>query len=275
MTAVQTSPERPIVLVGAGKMGGALAAGWLDGGADPASIIAIDPAPNPDILSRFSDAGVAVHATPPSGLVAGIVVLAVKPQVMRDALPALRSLIGDDTTVLSIAAGTTLADLEAGLGEGIIVRSMPNTPAQVGRGITVCVGNANVGEAERDQVSRLLGAVGRVAWVDDEALIDAVTAVSGSGPAYVFLLAEAMAEAGIAVGLPEDLALDLARATVTGAGELLHRSDLSPSTLRENVTSPGGTTAAALAELMAEDGLSPLMTRAVAAAKKRSEDLSG
>ena len=275
MSHISPSREKPIVLIGAGKMGGALAAGWLDGGVEPGAIVAVDPAPNPMIAERFAEAGVPVHSKPPQGLTAHVVVLAVKPQVMGDTLPGLKALIAPETTVLSIAAGTTLADIERGLGEAIIVRSMPNTPAQVGRGITVCVANQKVDEAERLLVDFLLEAVGQVSWVDDESLIDAVTAVSGSGPAYVFLLAECLAEAGVAAGLPPDLAEDLAVATVAGAGELLHQSDLGAAILRENVTSPNGTTAAALSVLMAEDGLSPLMERAVAAAKKRSEELSG
>jgi pyrroline-5-carboxylate reductase len=190
-------------------------------------------------------------------------------------LPGLRPLIGKDTVALSIAAGTTLASLEAGLGKIGIVRSIPNTPAQVGRGITAAVANPRVTAGARALVTVLLEAVGEVVWVADEALIDAVTAVSGSGPAYVFLLAECLAEAAVALGLAPDVAAKLARATVTGAGELLHRSELSPAELRKNVTSPNGTTAAALAILMGEDGLAPLMTRAVAAARKRSEELSG
>jgi pyrroline-5-carboxylate reductase len=219
-------------------------------------------------------AGIAAAAAPPPGVTAGIVVLAIKPQIMGDALPGLRAMIGAETTILSIAAGTTLANLEAGLGPAAIVRAMPNTPAQVGRGITAAVANQRVSPEARALVTDLLKAVGDVAWVDAEAQIDAVTAVSGSGPAYVFLFAECLAEAAIEAGLPPELAARFARATVAGAGELLYRSDLPPATLRTNVTSPGGTTAAALGVLMAEDGLGPLLARAVAAAKKRSEELS-
>jgi pyrroline-5-carboxylate reductase len=273
-TAAFSSAD-PLVLVGAGKMGGALLAGWLDGGLDPQAVVVVDPSPPPDSAALLAEAGISLLAAPPSEVVARVVVLAIKPQIMADALPRLRSLVGPRTTVLSIAAGTTLAALEAGLGPAAIVRSIPNTPAQVGRGITVAVANARVGEADRELVHLLLEAVGEIAWVDEEAKIDAVTAVSGSGPAYVFLFAECLAEAAVAAGLPSELAQRLARATVEGAGELLHRTDLSPAELRRNVTSPGGTTAAALSILMAKDGLAPLMERAVAAAKRRSEELSG
>ena len=173
-------------------------------------------------------------------------------------------------------AGKTIADIAAHLAPGTaIVRAMPNTPAAVGRGITVAVANGEVREPQRSAADALLRAVGRVEWVSDEGLIDAVTAVSGSGPAYVFHLVEAMAEAGAAAGLPADLAMRLARATVEGAGELLHRSDDTAARLRENVTSPGGTTAAALEILRGEGGLTPLVTRAVAAAKRRAAELSG
>ena len=188
-----------------------------------------------------------------------MIVVAVKPQIIAGVLPDLRRMIGPGTVVLSIAAGATLAGLEAGLGPAAIVRSMPNTPAQVGRGITAAIANPRVDAAGKALVTTLLEAVGDVAWVDDEALIDAATAVSGSGPAYVFLLAECLAEAAVAEGLPPDLAALLARATVTGAGELLQRSELAPAELRKNVTSPNGTTAAALAILMGDDGLAPLM----------------
>ena len=201
--------------------------------------------------------------------------VAVKPQIIAGVLPALRAMIGPGTVSLSIAAGATLANLEAGLGAVAIVRSIPNTPAMVGRGITGAIANARVDDAGKATIEALLRAAGDVAWVDEEGLIDAVTAVSGSGPAYVFLLAEVLAEAAEATGLPPDLAARLARATVTGAGELLHQSDLPPAQLRKNVASPNGTPAAALAVLMGEGGMAPLMVRAVAAARKRSEELSG
>jgi pyrroline-5-carboxylate reductase len=235
----------------------------------------VDPAPPADTRALLESFGIGATGTPPAGATAHVLLLAVKPQIIAGVLPDVRKLIGAGTVTVSIAAGTTLAALEAGLGRHAIVRTMPNTPAQVGRGITAAAANGDVAAEGRELVTQLLEAVGEVVWVDDEAAIDAVTAVSGSGPAYVFLLAECLAEAGVAAGLPADVAARLARATVTGAGELLYLSDLSPDQLRKNVTSPNGTTAAALAILIAEDGLAPLMKRAVAAAKKRSIELAG
>jgi pyrroline-5-carboxylate reductase len=202
-------------------------------------------------------------------------VLAVKPQTAPEALPPLAALVHFRTVVVSIMAGRTLAFLEKTLPGAAIVRAMPNTPAAIGRGITVAVGNSRVTAAARKLAHALLAATGSVEWVDDETLMDAVTAVSGSGPAYVFRLAEAMAQAGVAAGLPAALADRLARETIAGSGELLHRSALPAATLRQNVTSPGGTTAAALDVLMAADGLDPLMTKAIAAATKRGKELAG
>ena len=202
------------------------------------------------------------------------VVVAVKPQVAPEVTLALASFVGAATVVVSIMAGRTLKFLADALPRAALVRAMPNTPAAIGRGITVAVANARVTEQQHALVDALLSAVGAVEWVTDERLLDAVTALSGSGPAYVFLLAEAMARAGAAAGLPPALAATLARATVAGAGELLNRSPLDAATLRQHVTSPGGTTAAALEVLMAGDGLEPLMTRAIAAATKRSRDLA-
>jgi len=269
------TPSSPLVLIGAGKMGGALLSGWLDRGLDAKAVVVVDPAPPADTAAILKRSGIAAHAAPPSGVVARVVVVAVKPQIIAGVLPALRAMIGPGTVSLSIAAGATLANLEAGLGPVAIVRSIPNTPAMVGRGVTGAIANARVDAGGKAMVESLLKAVGDVVWVEEEGLIDAVTAVSGSGPAYVFLLAEVLAEAAQAAGLPADLAARLARATVTGAGELLYRSDLPPDQLRKNVTSPNGTTAAALAILMGEGGMAPLMVKAVAAARKRSEELSG
>ena len=207
---------------------------------------------------------------------AAAIVLAVKPQVAPDVLPSLTGLIEATTVVVSIMAGRTLGFLQRALPAGTaIVRAMPNTPAAIGRGITVAVPNAHVGAAQRELANRLLTATGAVEWIADETLMDAVTAVSGSGPAYVFLLAESLARAGAAAGLPADLAERLARATVAGSGELLHLSPLPAATLRENVTSPGGTTAAALAVLMGAQGLDPILQEAVAAATRRSRELAG
>lgn len=266
----------PILLAGAGKMGGALLEGLLARGLDPARVIIQDPHLPPDIKARMSKRGIRAEAAvetvdqPPS-----VILVAVKPQVMDEVFPPLARLAGPGTLILSIAAGRTIAGFEAALPKGTaVVRAMPNTPAAIGRGITVCVANAAVTSAQKTLCSELLEAAGDVAWVDDEAQMDAVTAVSGSGPAYVFLLAECLAKAGIAAGLDPASAELLARATVAGSGELMHRSELSAAILRENVTSPGGTTAAALSVLMAEPGLEDLMTRAVKSATARSKELA-
>jgi pyrroline-5-carboxylate reductase len=262
-----------ILLVGAGKMGGALLDGWLSLGLDPRNLAVLEPHPSPEIAEQ---AGRGLRLNPdPAAVQAAAVVIAVKPQTAPDAVPALAAL-ARRTVVISIMAGRTLGFLERLLGgETAAVRAMPNTPAAIGRGITVAVANAQVSAAQRDLADRLLAATGSVEWVEDEGLIDAVTAVSGSGPAYVFLLAESLARAGVAVGLPAELAAKLARETVAGSGELLHRSPLDPGILRERVTSPGGTTAAALEVLMGADGLDALLQRAVAAATRRSRELAG
>jgi pyrroline-5-carboxylate reductase len=264
-----------IVLVGAGKMGSAMLEGWLALGLDPKSVVAIEPQPAPEIATLASR-GLRLNPPAQSAGEATAIVIAVKPQVAPEVVPTLAPYIGADTVALSIMAGRTLGFLEQALSQrAAIVRAMPNTPAAIGRGITVAVPNLRVSQRQRDLVHALLSATGAVEWVGDEGLMDAVTAVSGSGPAYVFLLAEALARAGVAAGLPEDLASRLARVTVAGSGELLHRSSLDASVLRQNVTSPGGTTAAALEVLMAADGLEALMTRAVAAATRRSRELAG
>ncbi|MGJ4952311.1 pyrroline-5-carboxylate reductase [Bradyrhizobium sp. HKCCYLS20291] len=259
-----------IVLAGAGKMGGAMLTGWLAGGLDPARVVVIEPMPSAEITALVAKG---VRLNPAQAAAAEVVILAVKPQMFREAGPALKPWVGDTTLVLSIMAGTTIAGLRDVVG-GAVVRAMPNTPAAIGRGITVAVPAANVSAEQRALTDALLRATGAVEWVDDEALMDAVTAVSGSGPAYVFLLAEELARAGVAAGLPEALATKLARDTVSGAGELLHRSELPSATLRQNVTSPGGTTAAALSVLMGADGFQPLLERAVASATARSKELA-
>jgi pyrroline-5-carboxylate reductase len=261
-----------IVLAGAGKMGGAMLSGWLAQGLDPRIVGVIEPHPS-DEISALAAKGVRLNPTPKEvGAVASLVV-ALKPQMFREAGPMLQRYAGSSTLVVSIMAGTTIASLEESCG-GSVVRAMPNTPAAIGRGITVAVAAKNVGPDQRAVADALLRATGSVEWVDDENLMDAVTAVSGSGPAYIFLLAEELARAGVEAGLPPELAARLARETVAGSGELLHRSDLASATLRENVTSPGGTTAAALEVLMAPDGMQSLLTRAVAAATKRSRELA-
>jgi pyrroline-5-carboxylate reductase len=263
-----------ILLAGAGKMGSAMLEGWLALGLSPENVAVIEPQPSRDILA-LSERGLRLNpARDAAGDIAALVI-AVKPQVADEALPALRQFVGGTTVVVSIMAGRTLRFLADGLPGAALVRTMPNTAAAIGRGITVAVANPRVSPEQRALVDALLSAVGAVEWITDEALMDAVTALSGSGPAYVFLLAEAMARAGTAAGLPAALAATLARATVAGAGELLHRSPLDPATLRQNVTSPGGTTAAALEVLMSEGGLERLMTEAIAAATKRSRDLAG
>ena len=261
-----------IVLAGAGKMGGAMLSGWLAQGLDPTRAAVIEPYPSEDIRAHLAK-GVRLNPSPQdSGTLAAFVV-ALKPQAFREAAPVLKPYIGAATLVVSIMAGTTMASLGEVLG-GHVVRAMPNTPAAIGRGITVAVAAKDVSAAQRETADSLLRATGLVEWVTDEGLMDAVTAVSGSGPAYVFLLAEELARAGVAAGLPEALATKLARETVSGAGELLHRSELSATTLRQNVTSPAGTTAAALEVLMGKDGLQSLLTGAVAAATKRSKELA-
>lgn len=261
-----------ILLVGCGKMGGALLDGWLDRGLSPHDIQVIEPGPmdrrRPHVAVFDGPALLARDFDP------AVVVLAVKPQAMDAVVPAYGAY--SSAVFLSIAAGKKLETLSGLLGgDRAVVRAMPNTPAAVRRAMTVLVANHRVSEDQRRVCGDLMAAVGNVAWIEDEALMDAVTAVSGSGPAYVFLLAEALAQAGTAAGLPEGLAADLARGTVVGAAELLHQSTQAPESLRRNVTSPGGTTAAALELLMAEDGLAPLMRRAIAAATRRSRELAG
>ena len=259
-----------LALAGAGKMGGAMLTGWLAGGLDPKRVVVLEPFPSDDIKALAAK-GVRLNPNDPGP--ADTLMVAVKPQTFREAGPALKKLVGSNTLVVSIMAGTTIAALEEVCG-GMVVRAMPNTPAAIGRGITVAVAAKNVSAAQRGTADALLRATGAVEWVGDEGLMDAVTAVSGSGPAYVFLLAEELARAGVEAGLPADLATKLARETVAGSGELLHRSDLPSATLRQNVTSPGGTTAAALEVLMGQDGMQPLMIRAIAAATQRSKDLA-
>ncbi|MGG6898134.1 pyrroline-5-carboxylate reductase [Rhizobium sp. BR 315] len=265
----------PIILIGAGNMGGALLTGWLKNGVPGSSVIVVDPNPSEPMRQMIADAG-ASHATGvPAGVTAGVLFVAVKPQVMDEVLPSFKAVMDENTVVVSIAAGKTIASLEKHLGDAAMVRAMPNTPAMVGRGVTGAFANARVDERQRQLVQNLLKVSGPVEWVPGEADIDSVTAVSGSGPAYVFYLVECMAEAGRKLGLQADLAMRLARETVAGAGELLHQSPDDASRLRQNVTSPGGTTAAALGVLMAEDGMQPLFDAALEAARKRAQELAG
>jgi pyrroline-5-carboxylate reductase len=263
-----------VALVGAGKMGGALLEGWIGLGVDPACIVAIEPQPATSIAA-LSARGVRINPDPAS-ICPDAIVIAVKPQIAGEIMPNVASLMSPSTVVISIMAGRTIAFLAGALPRNAaVVRAMPNTPAAIGRGITVAVPNSLVSPAQRQLADALLRTTGAVEWVEDEALMDAVTAVSGSGPAYVFLLAESLARAGEKAGLPAELAVRLARATVAGSGELLHRSPIDAAVLRQNVTSPGGTTAAALDVLMAPDGLAPLMERAIAAATRRGRELAG
>jgi len=268
----------PLLLVGCGKMGGAMLQGWLAAGT-AAEVVVVEPGGlppgigTPGVVTPVADAGAV-----PAGFVPEVVVFAVKPQVMDGVVGAYARFAGPDTVFLSIAAGKTLGYFAARLGTDgenpAIVRAMPNTPAAVGRGITVACANGAVTARGRVLCDALLRSVGEVAWVEDEALIDPVTALSGGGPAYVFLLIEVLARAGVAAGLPEDLAMRLARSTVSGSGELARLSPEPAETLRRNVTSPGGTTLAALQVLMAPDGLQPLFDRAIAAAAARSRELA-
>lgn len=261
--------ERGLVLVGCGKMGSALLAGWLKGGLPPAAVWVRDPNPS----DWLAGTGVRLNADLPAD--PAIVLIAVKPQVMAEALPALRPLGGGSTLFLSIAAGTRIAHYEQALGAATpVVRAMPNTPAAIGRGITAIIGNAHADAGHLALAETLLSAVGEVVRLDHEDQMDAVTAVSGSGPAYVFHLIETLAAAGVAEGLSAELAMRLARATVAGAGALAAEAAEDPATLRRNVTSPGGTTAAALAILMDEaTGFPALLRRAVHAAAERGREL--
>jgi pyrroline-5-carboxylate reductase len=262
-----------LALAGAGRMGGAMLRAWLDQGLDPQCLYVIDPQPPQKIIELASAKGFALGppSRPPE-----VLVLAIKPQILDEAM-ALAPLAGSQTLVISILAGKTIANIAARLPQaGAIIRAMPNLPAAIGRGITALVANAAATSAQRGAAEALLTATGQVEWLADERLIDAVTAVSGSGPAYVFYLTECLAKAAVTLGLPADVAERLARATVEGAGELLHQmGESTPAELRESVTSRGGTTAAALDVLMASDGLAPLIQHAVSAAQRRAVALSG
>jgi pyrroline-5-carboxylate reductase len=271
-TSTLADLQGTLVLAGAGKMGGAMLAGWLARGLDANRVAVIEPHPSAEI-EALAARGVRLNpALKDIGGVAALLI-AVKPQTFGEAGPQLRPFVQSSTLVVSIMAGITIASIGQACG-GSVVRAMPNTPAAIGRGITVAVAAGDVSAAQRAVADALLRATGAVEWTGEETLMDAVTAVSGSGPAYVFLLAEELARAGVEAGLPAELAAKLARETVAGSGELLHRSDLDAQTLRKNVTSPGGTTAAALEVLMGEGGMQPLLTRAVAAATKRSRELA-
>jgi pyrroline-5-carboxylate reductase len=264
-----------LVLAGVGKMGGAMLEGWLKAGADPKKIVAIDPKPPQEVLDLLTRHGIR-HNPPIASITnAEVIIIAVKPQVMDDVLPNLVSLKSSHPLILSVAAGKTIATFAKHFGsDAAIIRTIPNTPAAIGRGITAMNANPNVSKTQMELANALLSSTGEVVTVADESMIDLVTAVSGSGPAYIFYLTECMAAAGEKIGLPPALAMQLARATVAGSGELMRQSGIDAAILRQNVTSPKGTTYAALQILMADDGMKPLFEKAITAAAKRSKELA-
>jgi pyrroline-5-carboxylate reductase len=264
-----------LVLVGAGKMGGAMLEGWLRSGVNPAQVIVLEPTPSPEIADLLRRHGVALNPPVDSITKAEVVLIAIKPQVTDAVLPSLAGLARSNPLVISVVAGKTIATFARVFGEKTaIVRTIPNTPAAIGRGITTMAANPQVTPAQLHLATTLLSAIGEVVTVDREELIDAATAVAGSGPAYVFYLTECLAAAGASVGLPAELAMQLARATVAGAGELMRVTGTDAATLRKNVTSPNGTTYAALQVLMAAEGMQPLFTAAIKAATDRSRELA-
>lgn len=266
---------RPIVLIGAGRMGQALLAGWAQRGIAP--LLAVEPSPSNQLRRFAKKHHVALFARADSiaSVRAAACVVALKPQVLKSEAPRLRAIAGSGAVMISIAAGTNTATLKKAWGANArIVRAMPNTPGAIGRGITALYAATGAGAKDKALAKRLLSALGQTLWVKRESDIDVVTAVSGSGPAYVFLLVEALAEAAVAEGLSRAMAQTLARATVAGSGALLDADPARAEILRRNVTSPGGTTEAALHVLLARNGLSPLLRRAVAAARRRARELS-
>lgn len=276
-----TSSFSPILVVGAGKMAGAILSAWLepkDGseGIDPETLYVEDPGSPEDVLDLLAKYDVVPQARQDLPEPPQLVMVGVKPQIIDGVLQDLTSRISSETLVYSIAAGKTLADLAKHLPDGTaIVRAMPNTPVMVQSGMTALIANEFVTESQRAWINSLVAGTGTVAWLDDESQMDAVTAVSGSGPAYIFWLAECLAKAGEKQGLSPELAMTLAKATIDGAGSMMGLFETPPSELRENVTSKGGTTAAALEVLMSDGGLAPLIEAAIAAAAKRSKELSG
>lgn len=261
----------PVVLVGAGKMGLAMARGWIAAGLPPSQLVLVDPKPG-EATTAFAREHDVRLLDSPIGILVHVLVLAVKPQLMRQVLAQIAPSVGPHTMVLSIAAGIPLSTIGGALDTDRLVRAMPNTPAQVGKGITGAIGQG-ITDDDRRVAEALLTAMGQVLWLDEESQIDGVTAVSGSGPAYVFNLVEALATAAQRQGFAPAEAMQLARQTVIGAAALMEADPLPAATLRENVTSPNGTTAAALGVLMGPDGLEQLMDRAVRAARRRSEEL--
>ena len=267
---MKTVADRGLVLLGCGKMGSAMLAGWLAQRLPASSVWVRDPFPSDWLQAQGVHINTDLPATP------AIVLVAVKPQMMAEALPILAPMGGGETLFVTVAAGTPISFYEKVLGDQTpVIRAMPNTPAAIGRGITAMIGNAHADDAQMDLADVLLGAIGQTVRLQSEAQIDAVTGVSGSGPAYVFHLIETLAAGGVAQGLPEDLAMQLAKATVAGAGALAEAAEETPSELRVNVTSPNGTTQAALEILMDKgSGFPPLLARAVKAATDRSKELS-
>jgi pyrroline-5-carboxylate reductase len=264
-----------LVLVGAGKMGGAMLEGWLATGADPGKLVVLDPFPSGEMKVLLARHNVSLNPVVADITNAEVVLVAVKPQMMDEVLPAIVSLGASKPLILSVAAGKTIATFERFFGShAAIIRTIPNTPAAIGRGITAMCANANVSVSQLQLATDLLGAIGEVVTVDREELIDCATAVSGSGPAYVFYMTECLAQAAQKIGIPPALAMQLARATVAGAGELMRVTGTEAATLRQNVTSPKGTTYAALQVLMADDGMEQLLERAVKAAAARSKELA-
>lgn len=275
MSMFPFSKSRPLLLVGCGNMGSAMARGWLNAGLDANAFWSIDPVFADKPIEGLPNAQIVANVEAlPQDISPKAIVMAIKPQMMAASLPKLKSLVQSETFIISIAAGTTIATYEENFGDVGIIRSMPNTPAAIGKGISGMVANAKASADDKAVAEKLLSAIGEAVWVESESLIDSVTAVSGSGPAYVFYLVEALAAAGVKNGLSQDVAMKLARQTIIGAGALLEESGDSASDLRKKVTSPHGTTAAALDVLMADDGLAPVIERAVTAAKRRSEELS-
>ncbi|MDH3659898.1 MAG: pyrroline-5-carboxylate reductase [Alphaproteobacteria bacterium] len=265
----------PILLVGSGKMGTALLRGWLDRGLVRDDVLVVDPAAGNDDLMALRVTALTAPDAIPQGCTFRAIVFAVKPQMMGEVLPAYREVVASGALVISIAAGTVIGRFEEMFGETTpVVRAMPNTPAAIGKGATALFANAQVDDQQRGLAEALMAAVGQVHWLEDEEQMHAVTAMSGGGPAYVFLLIETLARAGIAGGLPEELAWPMARTTVIGSGALAAASDEPAATLRENVTSPGGTTQAALEVLMADEGIQALFDRAIRAAAERSVELA-
>ncbi|MEN3931247.1 pyrroline-5-carboxylate reductase [Microvirga sp. W0021] len=275
MAPVASDFPSSLMLVGAGKMGGSLLEGWIKAGFPGDRVIVSDPYPSEEMAVYCVQHGITLNpASAPFEPEA--LVLAIKPQMLESSAAAINNFIGKSTVIISILAGKTISNLQSYLTNATaIVRTMPNLPASIGHGATGAYANERTSGRQKSQVDALLKTSGTTEWLSREEQIDAVTAISGSGPAYIFYLTECLAEAGIQLGLPRELSERLARATVTGSAALMSESSLAPSKLRENVTSPGGTTAAALNNLMAPDGLQPLMNKATASAKKRAGELAG